>query len=80
MNKKFCGSFAAIQALRPHLTPDQALPQIARQRLQGYRMLGLRDESIADLANPEAIPSFVGFRVAEFLAREKSFISMISAP
>ncbi|TXI95978.1 MAG: GNAT family N-acetyltransferase [Burkholderiaceae bacterium] len=66
--QEVCGSFAAIQALRPHLSLDQALPQIARQRLQGYRMLGLRDESIAELAKPEAIPSFIGFRVAEFLA------------
>ena len=55
--QEVCGSFAAIQALRPHLSLDQALSQIPRQRLQGYRMLGLRDER----ANCADEPASLGF-------------------
>lgn len=60
--------FAAIQALRPHLTLETSVQQIARQRLQGYRMFGLRDDNMSELSNQAAIPSFIGFRLAEFLA------------
>jgi GNAT superfamily N-acetyltransferase len=52
--------FPAFNALRPHVQPEQFLPQVRRQQSQGYQILALAQEGV--------VRSVAGFRLTEFLA------------
>lgn len=52
--------FPAFSALRPHVKPEQFLPQVRRQQSQGYQVLALAHEG--------EVRSVAGFRITEFLA------------
>jgi GNAT superfamily N-acetyltransferase len=52
--------FAVMQQLRTHLKPEDFLPKIRRQQLEGFRLAYLEDEG--------SIRAVAGFRVVENLA------------
>jgi len=52
--------FKAFSVLRPHLSHEQFIAQVRRQRAQSFQVLALRHDG--------AVRSAAGFRVLEFLA------------
>lgn len=58
--QKLARCFAVMQELRPHLSQEQFLQQVARQQAQGYRLVFAEREGI--------VRAVAGFRIMENLA------------
>ena len=54
------GCFTLVKELRPHLSRENFIEQIARQRKNGYQILFIEADT--------TIVSFMGYRIQEYLA------------
>lgn len=58
--KKILACFTLVKELRPHLSKENFIEQIARQRKKGYQILFVEVDT--------TIVSFLGYRIQEYLA------------
>ena len=58
--EQVCECWPAFEPLRPHLDGPAFMRQVQRQRVDGYRILALRQDGL--------VHAVAGFRIVEFLA------------